>query len=454
MFQQFYTDTLMSKFIKELLYTTDIPLYNFVNIGDKIIKGGIYIYDHWVIKCTSSGSIELESSEILYPSQEIYPDGNLLPGGGITRAGFKVLAHYNNDPGNRYNYRYKSNVNYYDPETHYHLGNYLRLLKAKHGVNLLPYYNCYNHTSLESLSLELSDFVKWVPKSKSGYKLAAVPIKFDKMYTIAIECPTQVLMRSVIYGPMGMIKTFTEGDEYYSDDESLKYSGIAYPNLSFRSPITYKVSTDNLDIYNREKYLYLLIQLPANNTSSIAVLEGDYSISFREIIRYEDTYQKTIWNRHQQDDYGDPLITRVYPKHKEFNVLSQYSLLTLNTKETYAFSDRLIEYLLNNVIAPLEELTTNIEKTQKVLYRIDPEGYGAHLAGNNATLGVWDENIPKSILKCMNKYNLDSNSRVGIYLNDMDGNINKDVEGFFLQIGGHRIDIPLDDIDVKKIRSK
>ena len=445
MFQKFYTDTLISKFIKGLLYNTNIPLYNFVTIGDKIIEGGIYIYDHWIIKCTSTGSIELSSDEILYPSMEIYPDTDLFPGRGITKAGFIVLAHYNNDIGNKYSYRYKSNINYYDPETHYHLGNYIRYLNAKYKINLLPYYNCYNQTSIESLSLELDTTVKggvrWISKAKPGYKLAAVPIKFDKMYTIAIECPTQVLMRSVLYGPMGMIKTYTEGDDYYSD--RLDDSGIVYSNLSFKSPITYKVSTDSLDVFNREKYLYLLIQLPVNNNSSIVVLEGDYSISFKDIIQYEQSFNNTIWNRYQQDDYGNKLPYLTFPKHKEFNVLSQYSLLILNTQETYAFSNRLIEYLLNNVIGPGEELTTNIEKVQLVLSNLD-ESYRNKLVSNMVELGVWDKYIPEAILRCINSYNNNCNSRIGVYLNDMDGNINRQVEDFFLQAAGLRIDIPIE----------
>lgn len=441
MFQKFFTDTIMSKFIKGLLSNTNIPLFNFVKDNDYIIKDAIYIYNHWIIKCLESGNLKIEDNEILYPSYRSIPDTTSET--DSTTAAFTVLGHFNNEDNSKYNYKYKSSIQYYDSETHKHLGNYLRYLRDKEHLNLMMYYNCYNYYMIDDLSLvkdSTQSLVGWELNTLPGYKLAAVPIKFNKEYTIAIDCPTEVLLRGVIYGPCGMIKESFASNLYYSD--KLNNSGKIYPQMQYKNPILYSIKTDDISVYEREKYLYLVIQLPESCNSAITVLEGTYNYNSSTIRHQVAANSRAIWNAATEPNI--PGTPGCKPILNVPIMVGEYSLLSINPQESYAFSDRLIEYLLHNVINHKEELTRNIDKLQKILGKID-SNYRAHLIQNNASYGTWDDEIPKCILNLIQSYNTElinkGNRTVpGVYFRDMDGYVNKDVEEFFLRLGGYKLD--------------
>ena len=57
MFQKFFTDTYISKFIKALLANTEIPMYDAVCDGDFILKDEFYIYNSSLIRCKTSGTL-------------------------------------------------------------------------------------------------------------------------------------------------------------------------------------------------------------------------------------------------------------------------------------------------------------------------------------------------------------------------------------------------------------
>lgn len=426
MFQKFYTDTIMSKFIKRLLSSTNIPLFDFVHDGDNLLEGCIYIYKHYIIKCLSTGTLNIEGGTALYPSLTLTPNISLVPGAGIIPASIKVLAHYSEDDYNKYNYKFQSNYSYYDPETHKHLGAYLRYLRDYKGLDLMPYYNCYNYYMINDIHLEKptvdNEHVSYGIGELKGYKLLAIPIKFNTQYTIAIDCTSEVLMRGIIYSPAGMVKIANQSDTYYSDKLASSYK--SYQNLYFNNPILYSISTESSQLYKNQKYLYLTIQLPVENNSSVVVLEGDYRK--QEIINC-----KYILNNQEI------LIDTKYNINKDYR---RISLLECNTKESYAFSNRLIEYLLLNVIHENDPLTNNIIKTQQSLIKLDDlankssEGsiYKHFYTGYSLIPhrpGIWDENINA----CMNT--LITNLSQIKYLRDMDGNINKDIEELFGEVG-------------------
>ena len=142
--------------------------------------------------------------------------------------------------------------------------------------------------------------------------------------------------------------------------------------------------------------------MPVNNVSSLVVLEGDYT-SVGAV--------KT-----------DKNSVRTYDLHKNL------SLLRMNTTETYAFSDRLIEYLLDNVITHNDEFPTNISSVQQAVYSLD-EIYKAAADGNRVSFGVWDDAIRHAVMRIIERYDED------IYFQDQDGFINKDVEDLLLRAG-------------------
>lgn len=406
MFQKFFTDTIMSRFIKNLLSKEILPLIDCVVDGDIVLKDCFYLYKGCIVKCIESGILGIYKEEKdLYPSDELYPSLMLFPLTGKKPAIVKIVAYYNELNMTRYSYKYQSTSHYYDSETHKYLGEYLRYLRDSKGLNLMPYYNCYNQTIIDNVYLQKPEEVdsngyilrntnirSYELGMNNKYKVLAVPIKFGKTYTIALDCPSEVLLRSIIYGSSGMVRQSLSEEIYYSDE--LIDSYVYKHSTSFHHPFTYKVDTDNQLVYQRQKNLYLVIQVPVDNDSTLTVLEGDYT---------------QIIDENQFRDY---------------NLYKNLSLLQFNSKESYAFSDRLIEYLLWNVINPLDELSDNVEKTQKALYELDPI-YKTLLVSKKSFYGVWDDEIKNAVLRLI------QNSSSNTYFRDMDGYINKDVEKLF-----------------------
>ena len=71
---------------------------------------------------------------------------------------------------------------------------------------------------------------------------------------------------------------------------------------------------------------------------------------------------------------------------------TKLQLLQLNSGIQHPFSNRLIEYLLNNVITSDEEISDNIKRVQQKAYAgIDVNGTIKKLAVNK--YGVWDDAI-------------------------------------------------------------
>ena len=120
-----------------------------------------------------------------------------------------------------------------------------------------------------------------------------IPIKFNTSYTIAIECPTDVLMRAVIYGPTGLTRISSSSEKSFTD--LLTDSGRFYPNLQFDEPVLYKITSPSLEVLKRERYLYLIIQLPVENNSSITVLEGDYTETRIKNIYAQEAENRTVY---------------------------------------------------------------------------------------------------------------------------------------------------------------
>ena len=100
--------------------------------------------------------------------------------------------------------------------------------------------------------------------------------------------------------------------------------------------------------------------------------------------------------------------------------IGNLSLLQLNDGNTYPFSDRLIEYLLWNVITSVDDIGQNIERVQ----------YYANAFDINSEFipGVWSNYLRYIIYL---NYNRDKKSK---HL-DINGFVDKDVEKFLLRGG-------------------
>lgn len=405
MFQKFYTDTLGCRYIKSLLANTPIPLFDAVIDGDYLIKNCYYVYKENIIQCTGTGI--LNSSSQPTATYEIKS----------SIRNYDIRTHRT----------FESSTNYYDSDTHYHLGRYLRFLLSTTGLNLLPFYNCYNSTYFSDIELSVTNTLKNTEDkntrdtegaqadvaidrvSSSKYKVVGVPILFGKSYYVAVDCPTQVIMRACIHDNSGFIKesSFIALDKGASSQgvkelrDTLKNSGAVYPYLRFDQPVEFRIDTDNPNAMMLQHNLYLIIQLPANNDSSIVVLEN-FAKQPRIVCNSDSVRQPSFFNS---------------------------SLLRGNTRSSYAFSDRLLEYLLGNVVSKEETISQNIEKVQILLSRIFSE-YKRSLLNKQHSMGVWDNDIPRLVTSI-----IDANYKK-YELYDQDGNINKDIDKVIRVLGG------------------
>ncbi len=293
---------------------------------------------------------------------------------------------------------YHSNTSYYDSETHKHLGDLLRCYRDIYDINLMPYYNCINGDYISGINI-YKDRLK--EENSNDYKTFKVPIKFDTTYTLALDCNSEVRIAPVLLSNNNIIKTIT----YYSnsgttesitlDEELLRDNIYIFNSTSFKQPKTIGITTLNKNIATTlqkyEKYLYLLIQIPKDNNSSIVLLEGDYlNVSANHVFNFEKI------NKLDNLDLSDLMTTNL-------------SLLQMNDKITYPYANRLIEYLLLAVINHTDKLTDDIKKVQKLF----PYYQGV--------IGVWDNKLRSNIYRTYQK------NRLAKQL-DLNGFIDKDTE--------------------------
>ena len=376
MFQQIFKDTLGGRFIKALLSETALPLHVSVSPGDFLVQDRVYYYRSYIIKCTRSGIL-----------------GDLSD----TGAQFEQLRLF--DEEDKQNaYKYFSYANYYDPDTHHQLGNYLRYYKSKTGINLFPCYNCYCNHSLPDVQLEKSG-TQVTAKSVTTQtaKVIGFPILANKRYSISIDSNSEVLLRCTIRNSNGHVNDSTV-------DCNLSGSSRILTKTRFDEPFDYIFSPtgDALNkVLAQQKNLWLIIQLPSDNESSIVV--------------YEDCFFDYTYLTNSVHCTPDGVYAR--------GTLNP-SLSLINTHESYAFSDRLIEYLLNNVITQENSQENNFGKAQKAIIRqhsADPDSLET-MKNCSKVKNIWSDLISEEVYNMSKEFSKDN------FFLDQDGYINKDVE--------------------------
>ena len=404
MYQLFYSDTLGSRFIKSLLRQTRLPIYDCYVNGDPIIPGVTYYNKGNIVR---GSTVEGSSDAVLSPLYTF--DSSVLQDTTT----------------------FESTTNYYDPETHYHLGRYLRYLHSSTGLNLMPYYNCYNGTLFNDLELKRSEdkdtnriTINAVRTSKPNYKVIGVPILFNKEYTIAIDCPTEVLACCCFYEHDGLLTEEVLDKHKSTDGKTAKTlianSGKSYPGTSFIRPVKYTISCENKEFFPLQKCLYLLLQVPINNDSSVVVLEN--FVSRKSIVNCEKNIEYYKYDENRGEEQKVVVINNALQR-----IQSENSLLHMNYHATYAFSDRLIEYLLKNVIHT-DDIAQNIAKVQTA-FAENNSGYKDKFLNKVFWKGFWDEDLSNLVIDLVNTYAKEN------LIYDQDGFINKDVESILNKKG-------------------
>lgn len=427
MSQKFFTNTIKGKFIKSLIYNTPLPIYSTVNEDSFMVKDTLYIYKTGIFKCTKTGFPNITGINYLFTNNgsgydltiDLYNASSNLGGKkilnssltsyGITSSGeanisfsfncvskeisalsisetsvdFPTLVStcskdFNSNrasfnPVSEYIFgteypqmteRYVSNYNYYDSETHEKLGDYLRCLRDIKGINLMPFYNCVSGNYISGLYIKDGEVKSGDNKN---VKVLKIPIKFNTKYTLAIDSNFTVSCMPVLLDKFNnLIKVPNNNNVDFNT--TLWSNGFENSYMRFTDPIVFEVSNKDTStmiyfthgsstvsiplceiLQKYEQNLYMLIQISLSNDSSLCVLEGDY-------LNLEST---KIFDASSYDELNEQRFNAL--------LLSNLRLLQFNDKVRYPFSDRLIEYLLLNVITGEEEIDNNISRIQEIL---------------------------------------------------------------------------------------
>lgn len=418
--QQFYTNTIESKFIKDLIATTPLPTIDTLYKGKWIVPSCYYITDCNIVKAN-----HITDDEDNYEAFQFDPDN--------FSSQLTIISPYKFDssyPG--FTSTYSSINDGYDSKTHYYLGNYLRCIRDLHDINLMPFYNCYNGEYVTDIFINTSttttkavddsgnetevttinhNIIQSDPNVR-GKKVISIPVKFGETYSIFIDCSTQVEIMCGFYGNKGYISpTQTPAVEIKTEN---KYASLRY--TSFRDGFTYTTPKPEKSTYPYTRFFRMFIQLPLNTESSIVVLEGDY------------TTKNTAYGTYTYNEEEKQLAIDIsdFPTKVKQNqtLLSDLSLNQIAGTVSYAFSDRLIEYLTYNVITSEETITQNISRVQQYASSLINAKLN-HTEPFNMSLStpdVWDTKLQTYL------FNLAKESKYIQNKLDLTGYVDKDVE--------------------------
>lgn len=327
----------------------------------------------------------------------------------------KVSSYKENDKVENITKNLEIRSNLYDSYTHEYLGDYLRYLRDYKKLNLMSMYNCFSNVSANlNINVKGSRF----ESSDELYTIFSIPVKYNKSYKIAIEYHGTI---EVCCGFYHNEKRF-ESSKYKSQSttyfEELTYQ--KFSGLRFSEPIVYdKLSSFETYDYVNEKCLRMFLKIPTTCKSSIVILEysNDEYIDSTNLLL--DGYKKVLAPK-----------TLLYRPHEDTNDVydsntasdtfmyeSKSQLLSSNSGEVYLLADRLIEYLSNQAVTPLDPVIDNIRRLQRKIYKEYGETFDLY--------GIWDEKQRKFLYK----YIIDNGLQNKYY--DILAYLDKDVERTF-----------------------
>lgn len=343
---KFNDNTLVVGFIKELLHSFNLPTIPVYTDETIAYKDRSYIKGNKIVKYTGSD--------------------------------FKTLSNYTlNKQILNLTKKLTMNSTLYDSYTHKYLGEYLRFIRDYRDLDLMGMYNCFCDESPKNTEYSFSSSrIKFnLDTSDKNFNYYIIPVKFNQVYTIAIDAEIKYELACIFYNKIFLNTT--------PDDlvvESYKQIG----GSKFTKPYIYSTKFNCASKYWRlENNLMLVLKLPKEIDSSITILEGNYM-----------PCSNVVDNSFISDFiYDDDNI----PK----NFYGKNSLLQYNNKISYPFADRLIEYLTGNAITNLDEFSANIKRVQDSIYKYGfIKGY----------YGIWSNTLKNDIYKLILEPDITSGS--------------------------------------------
>lgn len=360
MFQKYYDTNLMITFIKNLVGSTYIPNVPVWKPDSYIINDGIYLTKDYILRA----------------KQSYEPSGDSMYGGGprseLDSRYFDIIDKYIDNTSN-YGLcsKYTSSTSYYDSKTHYYLGQYLRMQRDMYNLDLMAYYNCWCGEYSDKIRIKFDYASKQYlvvddNNTDDGLKTLLVPIKYNQKYSLYINSNYNIMLAPVII----INNTITTLNKPIQIQSSNFFNPILYDGVN---KSTYSESTLTNEL---EKYLYLIIQVSNEVSSHVVILEGNYLnnklISLGKFggntSGVTNILTKLYYSFYKDNEQIDIYS---YPKLIDQYCITSPSLIHMASNISYAFDDRLVEYLLLNVIDNTESVDKNIDRIQRYLMSTD-----------------------------------------------------------------------------------
>lgn len=418
--QKYYVDNLMSRFIKCLLWDTYLPIVSIWKPNTPIIKGLTYVtFDRNIVRA------KLDYT----PNSE-----NRGPQTSLNSTYFEKLDDY--VVGKFYRgitTNFRSNSALYDSSTHYYLGQYLRAYRDIFGVDLMPFYNCYSGNASTKIRIKMNTTLdangnvdsmseKLIDNNTidDGLITYIVPIKFNQYYTIYFNSQVPFRIKPAYYDGISLSDVKNVNGQIVRSD-LVGYCSAIQPHVY--KPLTYAGNQEagNVATKLKEEYLVLLIQVPKKINSALTVLEGDYS-------------NTKINNNPFLDDRGNIVRISKLTNHyigniKELSkedvesIFKPVSSLPHNVDRiTYAFNNRLIEYLLYAPIVVNDRIKDNIKRVQENITSSNAKKVFGEIYKCNYVKDVWDNQLRYYL------YNLVTQGVERVLKYDVNGFVDKDSE--------------------------
>ena len=315
-------------------------------------------------------------------------------------------------------YRYRYNHSYlnltknmkienliYDSHVHKYLGEYLRFIRDYMGINLMSLYNCYSN------EFEIIN----------DYKYYIIPVKYKTDYTLFYKNKSK--------NPLSYIYTTNKenlNDQFNSNKSNTKLNKKEKNLILLTSPVW-----DSNKEFFKEKDLNLVIKIPLTDEFPILVLEGNYNNYENHIDLFNiqssnlraNNNIKINFEKNKDNNYK-------YLYEKEYsnifnNNIQAYNFQLVNMIEkdnyySYPIADRLIEYLIGNVITNKDKISKNIIDAK---YKLDYR-YLTHnkldAVKKSSSFNIMDR------FKMLDTLNI--NKKLKINKEDLLGYVDKDIE--------------------------
>lgn len=384
-------------YIKQLLYTFNLPCC-------KVFKNESECDTYFT--STTRNIIKYNNNIIVIIKK--YKDGkDYFVSVDLSNNKKTIIAQY------RYNHPYinltktlKLQNNIYDDYTHRYLGNYLRFIRDYFDINLMSLYNCYDNTS----------------EVINDYKYYTIPVKYNKEYTLFYEAKGIQKFPYIFTTNLKNLES-----QFISTEKNKVDVNILNKKNKLQTVITTPQAQTTRELFD-ENNLKMVIKVPLLNEFPLVILEGNYSgYNTTEELYNPGTkgVKKQNWLciNYEKDDNDNYINEKDYYTEFKDNIKT-YNFQLVNTlklsKNNYPFSDRLIEYLIGNVITDLDPISKNIiDAKKKLQYRYLAKDK-ADIKKQRGTFTIMDR---FKMLDAIHK-----NKKALINREDLLGYVDKDVE--------------------------